>query len=267
MERKVFLEENAKFSITPISMESFLSAEMEKGASKNMLRRFKAAIHSLYEFLPEDKCITKDRLDSWRSGMDRQGYAAQTVQNYVKYVNRYLNYCDCSELRFRQGKAKDLSGMQFGFLTALEPTEKRDRKDVVWRCICKCGKEVNIPARRLLLGNTKSCGCLSKEHLHKAKKFFAGTSIEQSVQNPIRRSGNKSGYVGVIPKRDKWQAYITYQKKHYYLGCYTKLEDAVNARARAKEAVVADALELKKLYEELHKNDGALPGKKPKERE
>lgn len=113
----------------------------------------------------------------------------------------------------------------------------------------------------------KAAVAFQKSICIRQRNFFAGTSIEQSVQNPIRRSGNKSGYVGVIPKRDKWQAYITYQKKHYYLGCYTKLEDAVNARARAKEAVVADALELEKLYEELHKNDGALPGKKPKERE
>ena len=70
-----------------------------------------------------------------------------------------------------------------------------------------------------------------------------------------------SGYVGVTRKRDKWQAYITYKREHISLGVYEKLEDAVKARARGKEAVMADATELLKIYEAIHENDEALPSK------
>lgn len=69
----------------------------------------------------------------------------------------------------------------------------------------------------------------------------------------------------MAPKRDKWQAYITYKGKHYSLGCYTELEDAIKARARGKELVQADAMELLELYKEMHKQDAVLPERKRKE--
>ena len=70
-----------------------------------------------------------------------------------------------------------------------------------------------------------------------------------------------SGYVGVTRKRDKWQAYITYKRQYISLGVYDKLEDAVKARARGKEAVMEDAAELLEIYERIHENDEALPSK------
>lgn len=252
-------EEEKCFLISLDSIDSFLDFEREKGNAENVIRRFKTAIKSFQDFLPEDKVITRERLLSWRSDLKLQGYAAQTVANYTKHLNRYLDYIGCSEMRFNRGRPKDLTGQQFGFLTAITPTKKRDRKDIVWLCRCQCGKQLELPATRLLLGNTKSCGCLQKEHLYRVNKYFANTSIEQSIRDPIYRASNKSGFVGIVPKRDKWQAYITYQKKNHYLGTFAKLEDAVKARARAKEAVVADAMKLREEYEEMHKSDIALP--------
>lgn len=38
-----------------------------------------------------------------------------------------------------------------------------NRRNRVWCCICDCGNEINVLARSLKSGNTKSCGCLSIE--------------------------------------------------------------------------------------------------------
>lgn len=57
----------------------------------------------------------------------------------------------------------DLTGQRFGRLTALEPTEKRMRTSVVWRCQCDCGNIAEVNASSLRSGGTKSCGCLKKE--------------------------------------------------------------------------------------------------------
>ena len=77
----------------------------------------------LYEFLPDDKRITQERLIAWRANMNDHGYASQTVQNYVKWINLYLDHAGLSEIRFNRGKGKDISGMEFGFITAIEPTD------------------------------------------------------------------------------------------------------------------------------------------------
>lgn len=59
---------------------------------------------------------------------------------------------------------KDMTGSRFGRLVAIEPTEKRDHRGVVyWRCKCDCGNETIVNGNFLRRGVTKSCGCLATE--------------------------------------------------------------------------------------------------------
>ena len=247
--------------MTPELMDAFVKHETDKGASKNMIMRFKGAVKILYDYLPEDKCITKERLLQWRKSMEDNGYASITILNYVKYINRYLDYVGCSQIRFNKGKAKDITGMTFGYLKAIEPTGEKDRNDNVWLFECKCKNTIKLPATRVLTGNTLSCGCLKGEHLKAAMKFMDGTSIVMSMTEKIESTRSVSGYTGVSPKRDKWQAHIKYKGVRYSLGCYSDLQDAVKARARAKELVIADAQGLLDFYTELEKTFPKRPNK------
>lgn len=247
--------------MTRESIEAYIQYEMERGVTDNAIRRCRRFTDSLFACLPEDKVITKELLLAWRQNLKDAGYSSCTELNYVKGINRYLDYIGASALRFNRGRAKDIAGMTFGFLTVIEPTGEKNRKDLIWRCRCKCGNVVEYPATRLLVGNTLSCGCLHKEQLRRANKYIANTNLRQALaDNPIS-SNAVSGYTGVTPKKGKWLAYIHYQGKHYSLGVYTNIEDAVKARARAKELVQEDATELLTLYEELHMNDPDLPSR------
>ncbi len=248
--------------ITQETMDAFIRYEADKGASDNMLRRFKGTLKVIYDCLPEDKCITKERLLAWRKGMEESGYASITILNYVKYINRYLDYVGCSEIRFNKGKAKDITGMVFGYLTAIEPTGAKKRSDLVWLFQCKCGNTVELPATRVLIGNTLSCGCLKGAHFRTTNKYMDGTSLTQSITEKVESTRSVSGYTGVSPKRDKWQAHIKYKGVRYSLGCYSNIEDAVKARARAKEIVIADAKGLLDFYSELEKTFPKLPSRR-----
>ena len=241
--------------MTQESIDAFLEHQTRNGASKDSLRQRKGFVSYLYQWLPDDKLLTRECLAAWREDMQQKGYTQQTILNYVKGINMYLDYMGWSEIRFNRGKAKDIRDITFGYLTPIEPTEKRHRKDVVWRCKCKCGNIVEMPATRLLTGNTLSCGCMKVENILSASKHIAGTHLFQSLKEDAPRSDNLSGYVGVSPKRDKWVAHITYRGKRYHLGTYSNIEDAIKARARAKELVMEDAQKLLEYYEELHKED------------
>lgn len=247
--------------MTPESISAYIQYEVDRGASENALRNYRKITKAVYEWLPEDKVLTKDRLLSWRQALKDHGYSPDTELNYVKGINRYLDYIGQSDLRFNRGKPKDIAGKQFGYLTAIEPTGEKNRKDLIWRCVCKCGKEVEYPATRLLTGNTLSCGCLRGEHFKEINKYFDGTSLRQSIEEKVHSTKAMSGYTGVTTKRGKWKAYIRYKGQNISLGCYTKLEDAVKARARGKELVQMDALGLLDFYEELHKDDPARPNR------
>lgn len=54
---------------------------------------------------------------------------------------------------------KNIAGIRFGYLTALEPTEKRDAsRSIIWKCRCDCGEEVFVSVNKLTTGNNTSCG-------------------------------------------------------------------------------------------------------------
>lgn len=135
----------------------------------------------------------------------------------------------------------DLTGKKFDRLIALYPTENRNSNgSICWHCRCECGKEVEVPAEGLMYGNNKSCGCLKEQMRKNMNDQFHridGTCVEW-LEKRRGRSDNTSGYKGVsLLKNGKYRVNIGFQGKHYYLGIYRDLEDAVAARKRAEEQI------------------------------
>ena len=76
--------------------------------------------------------------------------------------------CGC-ETKLRPGQ-RDITGVRFGMLTAIEPIASHTPGITIWRCKCDCGGEVDVPLSQLSSGYRKSCGCLS----HPPLKDFIG---------------------------------------------------------------------------------------------
>lgn len=169
--------------------------------------------------------------------------------------------CDCgNEIdvpsnRLKQGKIRSCGclsnpaprnyvGQTFGRLTVLEYAGRKRKHTphsaatiTYWRCRCICGKEAVVAQPELLNGDTRSCGCLQQERARDSLALVDGTSVTilERTKNRLR-SSNTSGHTGVCQMKDgKWQAYINFKKKRYYLGRYKRLEDAVKARERGEE--------------------------------
>ena len=56
----------------------------------------------------------------------------------------------------------DLTGQRFGSLMVIgraEATAKRNTRNVIWRCRCDCGNEIETFGFSLKNGDTTSCGC------------------------------------------------------------------------------------------------------------
>ena len=61
------------------------------------------------------------------------------------------------------GKYKDLTGRQFGRLTALEPLPPHGKNTaLMWACKCECGGTAIVRGTDLVNGHTMSCGCYRK---------------------------------------------------------------------------------------------------------
>lgn len=82
--------------------------------------------------------------------------------------------CGC-RVKTKPGQ-RNLAGMRFGRLVAIEPTEARGKGGgTVWRCRCDCGNEALAVSTQLTQGYKKSCGCWG----HPKLKDYVGRRFGQ----------------------------------------------------------------------------------------
>ncbi len=77
-------------------------------------------------------------------------------------------------------KSDEIRGKTFGFLTALEISDKRINGYFAWKCSCKCGNIVTVRVDKLLKGTKTDCGCVVKSNLPDltGKTFGKLTALE-----------------------------------------------------------------------------------------
>jgi len=101
------------------------------------------------------------------------------------------------------GKFKDLTGLKYDSLTALERTGNHGKK-TRWRCRCDCGNIVIVAADQLVSGHTKSCGC-------KSRVDYTGMKIGRLLV--VGAAGRDGG------GRQKWLCRCDCGKDVIYRGC------------------------------------------------
>lgn len=122
---------------------------------------------------------------------------------------------------------KDITGQEFGWLTAIEPAGHDRRGNVIWRCRCRCGTITTATANALIWGRKKSCGCIRSDmnRESQAGKFNPSLFRGQIMKN------NTSGHRGIYRERNgRYRASITVNGEYHYLGRYDRIEDAIAAR-------------------------------------
>lgn len=82
----------------------------------------------------------------------------------------------------------DRTGQVFGRLTVICRSGTNASKKVLWKCLCECGKEVDVPSGCLVTKNTTSCGCKFKDIV--TKHGGTGKSSYNTWRAMIRRCTN-----------------------------------------------------------------------------
>lgn len=158
-----------------------------------------------------------------------------------KITGGLIQSCGCQRGAKR---IQDIAGQRFGKLTALRRLDRRRGSSYLWLCRCDCGREIETTVNALRSGNTRSCGCGRVEAVQRTNRthgtvadhvhLIDGTCVEK-LERKKRQRNNTSGFTGVQARGSRWIAVITFKKKVYYLGMFTRLEDAVRARKQAEE--------------------------------
>ena len=86
-------------SLTPELIEDFLSDILAKGRTPETTQVYRVKLYQLYDWLPEDKRVEWGTLESWRSSLLEEGYAARTVNLCISAANSLLEACGRRELQ------------------------------------------------------------------------------------------------------------------------------------------------------------------------
>lgn len=109
----------------------------------------------------------------------------------------------------------DITGMKFGYLTAIHKTDKRYDGSIVWLCQCDCGNAKEVAAKLLKKHNTLSCGCYRKEQTRKANTthgmykhqlYWRWNSMINRCTKPSQRCYKSYGGRG-ITVCDEWKTF------------------------------------------------------------
>lgn len=132
----------------------------------------------------------------------------------ISYVQR-SNLCSGSTQSCGQHNYHNLESKRFGRLICL----KRGKDNithygnfVTWDCICDCGKQINILAKQLTSGMTRSCGCLRKQ-IVKERMFKGYKDISGKYWSSVKRAALNRGLKFEISMEMVWTLYEKQQHK------------------------------------------------------
>ncbi len=103
-------------------------------------------------------------------------------------------------------------------------------------------------SEKMRLGKNCACKtCLGKaaaSAMYESAGFVEGTQLSK-ITSAKANANSSSGVRGVRYNRrsGKWRATLRFQRKDYYLGEYTNIEEAIKARQQAEERYYAPILE------------------------
>ena len=133
-----------------------------------------------------------DRHPIWVCECDCGNFTPVAINNLKK---NHTKSCGCYKiLRTKETNFKDITGLQSGFLVALEPTDKRDGSYVVWKCKCtNCNSICYVRSSHLIAQAVKSCGCVMSHGELEIKKLLNKLNIsfqEQYIFNDLKYKSN-----------------------------------------------------------------------------
>lgn len=88
-------------------------------------------------------------------------------------------------------KSQDLTGLPFGYYTAIRQDGCNSKGVPYWLCRCRCGNEKRVLVYHLLDGHTQSCGCLRLERI--TTHDCAHEPWYPTYENMMRRCGHWEG--------------------------------------------------------------------------
>lgn len=188
---------------------------------------------------PRDKSVWQCRCDC---GNEFTAYASVLLSG---------KYTSCGKCKYHLIKVKEtMIGKRYHHLTVEDIVETEPKKFMLL-CLCDCGKHTLATTDQLTKGYKRSCGCnlniLQRVRKPLHRDLTAAQKLKTNDAIRYHKAHSNTGFKGVH-KRERlkttpYEATITCQGVHHYLGQFPTLEEAVKARLAAEEKYFGPIIE------------------------
>lgn len=117
---------------------------------------------------------------------------------------------------------ENIQNKTYNYLTAIKPVFKY-RREWVWQCKCKCGKETKVRLSKLKNGTTKSCGCFKQKNIRprfgQDHPQWAGyKDMSLSFYNQMKASAEKRKIIFNVSMQYLYELFLKQNGKCAYTG-------------------------------------------------
>ncbi len=161
----------------------------------------------------------------------------------TKYKHHLIRNTKCPHLRFDK---------KYGKLQIVEKTQKRYKGNVIYKCVCDCGKVCYKNTDELTQKySLKSCGCDRQSNLENnterlkesIKKYYKENTFLCSLTSRTSEHTTPVKGVYIEARTQKYCAHIHLKGKKYFLGRFNTLEAATKARKLAEDILFEPIIE------------------------
>ena len=154
---------------------------------------------------------SKNKRAVWKCQCDC-GNVCFITGRYLKQGSTKSCGCYVAQCISKLKKKTIQSGSKFGKLTVIEQLKQRRNKSIYYRCVCQCGRELDVQAGHLVYGDTKSCGCVKSFPQLCIAQFLKANNIifkrQFKLQNCKSRKGRKLPFDFAIFDNDNNFAFL-----------------------------------------------------------
>ena len=141
---------------------------------------------------------------------------------------------------------RNIINQKFGRLLVVLKTDERQQGQIVWKCLCECGKYCFVKSDHLRRGAIKSCGCLKSEStIRRFTRHGMSKSEEYKTWKKIQtRCSPNNKY-----RKDYYDRGISVAKEWIGAGGFVKFFNHIGPKPTPKHTI-----------DRINNDDGYKPG-------
>ena len=181
-------------------IENFLLHLKAEDYSKGTINKYRGDIFAFFEYLPEEKKVTKEIAGEWKENLLKKGISVKTVNGKISAVNRLFSFLNWDNLKLKalkeqkrifSDKNRELSKEEYVRLVRAAKGSGNRRLMLVLETICSTG--IRVSELKYITVDAVKIGQALVTGKRKQRLIFMPDKLRKLLLKYIKEKNIKSG--------------------------------------------------------------------------